>query len=124
MSRPKSSRSIAADIEKTFKANLKLLESSMEGLEPISRAYLDRLMAKSRLEQQYREERASRGLDPQNLGPVTRLRFDFVAAIEPQLREVNAERRQFEDDLDEEFPSAQTLPEPAPEPKKSKKRTK
>src|SRR5437588_3792491 len=100
MSRPKSSRSIAADIEKTFKANLKLLESSMEGLEPISRAYLDRLMAKSRLEQQYREERASRGLDPQNLGTVTQLRYEFTAIVNPQQYELTAERQQFENSMD------------------------
>jgi len=101
---------------------MKLLLDSMKGLDHTSRAYLDRLVAKAKLEQSFRDERSRRGLDPQNLGTVTQLRYDFTATVEPQLREVNAERREFEDDLDEEFPSAQTLP--APEPKKSKKRTK
>ena len=93
MARPKSSRSIATDIEKTHRANMKLLLDSMKGLEPTSRAYLDRLLAKSKLEQTHREERAARNLDPRNLGLVTQIRYDFTAIVAPQQYELNAERK-------------------------------
>jgi hypothetical protein len=125
MSRPKSSRSIAADIAKSYRENMKLLLDSMKGLDHKSRAYLDRLVAKAKLEQSFRDERSRRGLDPQNLGTVTQLRYDFTAIVDPQQYELNAGRQQFENSMDEEFSSpGLPKPEPAPEPKKSKKRKK
>jgi hypothetical protein len=124
LSRPKTSKSIAADIERTFRANLRLLQESMKGLDLKSRAYLDRVTAKAKLEQQYRDERSRRNLDPLNLGAATRVRYEFSATIDEQPGEVNAERQAFNDSLDAEFPSEPSLlPEPQPKNTK-KKRTK
>lgn len=98
---------------------MKLLEESMEGLPKNSRAYLDRVLAKAKLQQQYRDERVVRGLDAQNLGAITRPHYVFSAIIAEQNGTVDAKRQAFEDTLDAEFPSPAPL---LPEPKKSKKR--
>ena len=104
MSRPKTSRSIAAEIDRTFKANMELLEESMEGLSKNCKAYLDRVMARAKLQREYLDNRALRGLDPQNLGTATRVRYDFHAVIGAEQGEPDAKRQAFEDALDAEFP--------------------
>ena len=105
MARPKTSKSIAAEIDRTFKTNMKLLEESMVGLSTNCRAYLDRVLAKAKLEQAYRFERSERGIDPPNLGLATAIRYEFTAVVDAQPVEVDAKRRAFEDALDAEFPS-------------------
>ena len=114
MARPKSSKSIAADIDRTFKTNMKLLEDSMVGLKKDCRAYLDRVLAKAKLQQQYRDERARRNLDPVNLGTATRIRYDFHAVVDAAQGEPDAKRQAFEDELDAEFPSYLPVPQAVP----------
>jgi hypothetical protein len=122
MARPKTSRSIAAEIERTFKTNMRLLDESMAGLSKNCKAYLDRVLAKAKLQQQYREERAARGLDPQNLGIATVIRYDFHAVVDAAQGEPDAKRQAFEDELDAEFPP-QGLPVSLVKKAKTKKRT-
>jgi len=119
--RPKTPKSIAAEIDRTFNANMKLLEESMSELPKNSRAYLDRVMSRAKLQQQYLETRASRGLDPQDLGSMTRVRYEFSAVISEHDGQVDAKRQAFEDEMEAEFPS-DPQPEPAAPVKKSKKK--
>ena len=124
LSRPRTAKSISSEIDRTFKANMALLQESMAGLPKNCRAYLDRILAVHKLQQNYREERASRGLDPQNLGNAARTVYSFNAVIDTQSAAPDAKRAAWEQSLDEEFPSA-SQPEPAvPAVKKSKKRNK
>lgn len=76
---------IAAEIEKTFRKNMKLLKESMKGLDLSSRAYLDRVLAVAKLEERYRDERARRNLDPQNLGNAVRTKYEFTASTGHEL---------------------------------------
>jgi hypothetical protein len=123
VSRPKTSKSIAAEIDRTFSANLRLLEESMAGLPKNCKAYLDRLLAKAKLQQQHRDERASRGLDPQNLGTAIKINYQFHSVIDAQPVEVDAKRQAFEDAMDAEFFSpAPPLPEPELMKTKTKRR--
>jgi hypothetical protein len=124
MARPKTSRSIAADIDRTFKANMKLLDESMAGLSKNCKAYLDRVMARARLQREYLDNRALRGLDPQNLGLAAAIRYDFSAVIDARPVEVDAKRQAFEDALDAEFPSIPAHERLEPELKKTKAKTK
>lgn len=104
---------------------MKLLEESMVGLSTNCRAYLDRVLAKAKLEQAYRFERSERGIDPSNLGLAASIRYDFSAVIDARPVEVDAKRQAFEDALDAEFPSIPAHERLELEPKKSKtKRTK
>src|SRR5438067_6261004 len=79
MSKAKTARTIAREIETSWKKNKQRIEDSMRNLDPGSRAYLDRLIALANLERKYREERAERGLDPENLGAIVTLVYDFRA---------------------------------------------
>jgi hypothetical protein len=129
LSRPKTSKSIVREIEVTHKANLKLLSESMAGLPKNCKAYLDRLLAKAKLEQQYRFERSARGIDPPNLGTATKVRYEFSAVISEQEGQVDATRQAWEQSLDEEFPSdnphlrAEQQPAPPTAKKLKKKRS-
>jgi hypothetical protein len=96
----------------------------MVGLSKNCRAYLDRVLAKAKLEQAYRFERSERGIDPPNLGLAAAIRYDFSAVIDARPVEVDAKRQAFEDALDAEFPSIPAHERLEPEPKKSKKRRK
>jgi hypothetical protein len=125
LSRPRTAKSISSEIDRTFKANMALLQESMAGLPKNCRAYLDRILAVHKLQQNYREERASRGLDPQNLSNAARTVYSFNAVIDTQsAAEPDADRQKFEDAMDAEHPYAtQAPPAPAaPEAKKSKKK--
>lgn len=121
MARHKTSKSIAADIDRTFRENLRLLEESMAGLPKNSRAYLDRVLARNKLQQSWRDERVSRGLDVQNLGIATKPKFFFIATIDEQPAQLDAKRQAFEEEMDREFPSpAPTVPAAPAGKKKSK----
>ena len=93
----------------------------MEGLEPSSRAYLDRLTAKAKLEREYLETLVSFGLVPRNLGSLRPVSYVFTAIIPPAEDTRTAERKLWEEKLNEEFA---TTPNPAPEPAKSRKKGK
>jgi len=93
----------------------------MAGLSTNCKAYLDRLLAKAKLQQQHREEQVTRGLAPQNLGNATRPQFVFSAVISEHDVQVDAKRQAFEDEMETEFPS-DPQPEPAAAVKKSKKK--
>jgi hypothetical protein len=101
---------------------MRLLDESMEGLPKNCRAYLDRVLAKAKLEQAYRFERSERGIDPPNLGLATAIRYEFSAVVDAQPFEVDAKRQAFEDALDAEFPSRPAHERLELEPKKSKKK--
>ena len=122
MSRPKTSDSIAREINRSYKASIQQLENSMEGLPKTCKAYLDRVVAIAKLRQQHREELVSRGLVRRDLGTASRLKYEFRAVIDDQPFEVEAKRAAWEQSLDEEFPSV-SLPEPE-QKKTKKKRTK
>src|SRR6202035_1833482 len=94
--RPKTARSIAGQIEKTFQANMRLLQESMAGLPKNCKAYLDRVLAVARLQQNYRDERAARGLDPVNLGNSARTVYSFSATLSEQDGQVDAKRQAWE----------------------------
>jgi len=90
----------------------------MEGLDKGSRAYLDRQIALAKLERDYRDERARRGLDPQNLGAVTQVQYVFRATAELQEDTRDAKRKELERLYDEEFGFAYDE-QPEPPSKKS-----
>jgi hypothetical protein len=123
--RPKSSKSVARDIDRTFRENLRLIEESMQGLNKNSRAYLDRVMARNKLQQLFRSERLMRGLDAQNLGLLQKPKFHFVATIAESTPQPNAEQHEkFMAEMDElyESPGQPEEPEPAaPAANKQKK---
>jgi hypothetical protein len=126
VSRPKTARSIAGQIEKTFQANMRLLQESMAGLPKNCKAYLDRVLAVARLQQNYRDERAARGLDPVNLGNSARTVYSFNATIDTQSA-LDAERQAFEEKWDAEYPDSTQAPHhqhQQHQAKKSKKRGK
>src|SRR5215469_12575286 len=125
MSKPKTAKKIAREIEQSFKQRKQQIEESMVGLDKGSRAYLDRLIAISKLEREYRDERAKRGLDPQNLGAVSAVEFVFRATNEPSNpNEFSAARQIQNEQWDREYgygnDEDDDLPA-TPEPKKSKK---
>lgn len=134
MPRQKTSLTIAKDIEKSFRKNRQLLLDSMAKLDPGSAAYLNRLVALSKLEQAYRQERADRGLDPVNLGAATRTVFMFTATAERQPDTRDAKRKAFEAELDAAYgytyddddegapPAAPAVPvTPRPQPRRRSK---
>jgi hypothetical protein len=99
----KTAKTIAKEIEKSFRENRRLLLDSMKGLNTGSAAYLNRVVALSKLEQSYRQERAERGLDPENLGAVVTVVYDFRATTETAPDERSAERKLWEENLDREY---------------------
>jgi hypothetical protein len=104
---------------------MRLLQESMAGLPLNCQGYLNRLLAKSKLEQQYRDERASRGLDPVNLGNAARTVYSFNAVIDMPSAPPDAEREAFERSLNEQYPdSTQAPPVPVPAAKSRKQRRK
>lgn len=103
MSKPKSAKTIAKEIEKSYQHNRKLLLESMAKLDPGSAAYLNRLTALAKLEREYRQERADRGLDPQNLGAVTQVVYEFHATTSTAPDTRTAERKLLEEQYDREF---------------------
>ena len=123
VSRPRTAKSIAAQIEKSYKKTKSLLEESMRGLPKGCKSYLDHTLAVAKLAQNYREERASRGLDPVNLGNAARTVYSFKATIDTQSAPLDEERARFEREMDEQYPdSTQSPPAPAaPKAKKSKR---
>jgi hypothetical protein len=132
VSRPKTARSIAAQIEKSYRKSKDLLEESMHGLPKTCTAYLQRVLALAKLDQSHRDELAARGLVPVNLGTSARTVYHFKATIDEQSGPLDEERARFERELDEEFPSdnphlradQQPAPGPAAPVKKSKKKGK
>lgn len=120
MSRPKTARSIAAQIEKSYKKTRTLLEESMQGLPKGCKSYLDHVLALAKLDQGYRDELAARGLVPVNLGTAARTVYCFSATIDATSAPVDAERQKFEDEMEEQYPDSSQAP-PAPAAKKSKR---
>ena len=110
LSRPKSSRSIAAQIERDYRANLKLIQESMKELEPKTKAWLERALAISKIQLQYRDERAARGLDPVNLGGAAVKKYVFIATVDEQPLQVDAARKAWEAEMDAEFSSSTPSP--------------
>jgi len=98
----------------------------MEGLHKGGKSYLDGIALISKLRQQWREERAARGLDPQDLGNSTRKVFQFTAEVLTDSTPISAERKAFEDSMDALYPdttsSVQEEP-PAPAKKKASKKS-
>jgi len=112
MARPKSARSIALEIERSYKKHKKQLEQSMVETQPGSRAHLDHIAALAALDRKYREERSDRGLDPQNLGTVAQTRYVFRATIESTDIEETAADKLARQMFDEEFSDAVEQPMP------------
>src|ERR1700732_3549934 len=79
VARPRTTASIARQMEKSYLKSKRQLEESMEGLPKTCKAYLDRVLALAKLAQNFRDERASRGLDPVNLGNAARTVYSFKA---------------------------------------------
>jgi hypothetical protein len=96
----------------------------MQDLPKNCKAYLDRVLALAKLDQNHREELVSRGLIPANLGNAARTVYSFSAVISEQPAQLDEERARFEQELDEEYPdSKQSPPAPAPVAKKKKRST-
>jgi hypothetical protein len=95
----------------------------MQGLPKTCNAYLQRVLALAKLDQSHRDELAARGIVPVHLGNAARTVYHFSAVIDDQQVTVDAKRQAFEDELDEEFPSA-SAPEPAVPAVKKLKKTK
>ena len=99
----------------------------MVGLDRGSRAYLDRLVALAKLEKDFRTERMVRKLDPENLGSLVQVVYQFEATTQRAPDTRDAARRLFEEQLNEEFPShaneddeepPQAAPAAAPAPRR------
>jgi hypothetical protein len=90
-------------IDKSYLRSRRMIEDSMKNLDPGSRAYLDRLIALSKLEQGWRDERFRRGLDPENLGAVTQVQYVFRATTELAPETRDAARRLLEEDYDRAY---------------------
>lgn len=134
MPRQKTAKTIAKDIEKSFREHRQLLLDSMRGLDKGSRAYLDRLTALANLERKYRQERADRGLDPQDLGAVTRVEYVFTATTSAAPDTRTAERKLLEERYNKEFgysaygdedkEDEEPAATPAPQKKSTKRKSK
>jgi hypothetical protein len=72
---------IEAEMEKSFAESLKRLEAGLATTEPGTNAYLKYADAIDDLKRKHREERASRGLDPERLGAAGPTGWHFVATI-------------------------------------------
>ena len=119
MSKRKTSKTIAREIETSFRKNRQLLLDSMKQLDPGSAAYLNRVNALAKLEQGYRQERADRGLDPQNLGNAVQTVYHFVATTSLQEDTRDAKRKELEERYDREFGFAYDNPDDDEEPPQS-----
>src|SRR4029077_13237560 len=69
------------EMEKAFEESLKRLETGLATTEPGTNAYLKYADAIDDLKRKHREERASRGLDPERLGSAGPNGWHFVATI-------------------------------------------
>lgn len=123
MARHKSAKTIASEIEKSFKKHKGMIEKAMESIEPGTRSHLDHISALSDLERKYRDERAKRGLGAMNLGVAAAPAFYFRATIDNGsicTEQVTAERQEWEQRLNAEYSSDV---EPAPlDPEKEAER--
>jgi hypothetical protein len=116
-----TARSLAAQIEKSYKKTKTLLEESMQGLPKGCKSYLDHVLSLAKLDQSHRDELAARGLVPINLGTASKTVYQFTATVDTQSGPLDAERQKFEDEMEELYPDSSQAP-PAPAVKKLKKK--
>ena len=74
---------IEQEMSQSFETAKARLESGLKDLMPGSNAHRQIVMAIADLERDYREERASRGLDPERLGGATSSGYRFIAHVGP-----------------------------------------
>lgn len=77
---PKAAQ-IEQEMREQFETAKARLESGLEKCLPGSNAHTKLVTEISKLEREYRQERASRGLDPQSLGTAVRPSWNFVCRV-------------------------------------------
>jgi hypothetical protein len=112
----KTSKAIAREIDKSYEKTRRMILDSMRETRPGTTAYLNHIKLLSDVDERHREERASRGLDPANLGAATKPQWKFTAtvAVDDTPRRTAREQQVIEQ-FENEFPDEPLMPEPAPD---------
>jgi hypothetical protein len=117
--RERTATEISKEIDRSHRSARKLIKQGMKETKPGTAAFLNHVRALADLDQSYREERAGRGLDAQDLGTATKTQYVFTATVpEDSVERRNAGEQLWMDKMDAEFamlPAARDIDHHRPE---------
>ena len=103
MSKLKTAKTIAKQIQQDYEQHREQLEASMKETTPGTRAHLDHINALANLDRKHRDELAERGLIPQQLGAAVTRVYEFTAVVTPGEFKQSAADKLYRQALDDEF---------------------